>query len=152
MGTDDSDSAPELFAAGDGEGELDAQDVMILELLVEGRTHADVARAVGVSTKTVQRRVHDDEFAARLRQRRRARIEAITIRLVGAGDQAVATLVASMESEGERVRIQASRILLELASRFDRAATLTEFAGRLERLEEQTPGTRTPGNQEGGAR
>jgi FixJ family two-component response regulator len=53
--------------------ELSDQDELIADLLGQGWTHRRVADSVGVSSKTVQRRMSDPAFSMVVSERRRDR-------------------------------------------------------------------------------
>jgi hypothetical protein len=53
--------------------ELSDQDELIADLLGQGWTHRMIAETVGVSTKTVQRRLADPPFSSVVSKRRRGR-------------------------------------------------------------------------------
>ena len=55
------------------EPELSDQDEVIADLLGEGWTHQRVAGFIGVSTKTIQRRITDPDFSRVVSARRRER-------------------------------------------------------------------------------
>ena len=120
--TDDSNRSPD--------------DELILELLGEGFSHAQVATHCSVSTKTVQRRLRDPAFAAEVTERRRQRVAATALRLVRLGDDAVGVITDLFDSESDPVRLQAARLALDPGRRYHREDLLeAELADRITSLE-----------------
>ena len=133
--TDDSNRSPD--------------DELILELLGEGFSHAQVAMHCSVSTKTVQRRLRDPAFAAEVTERRRQRVAATALRLVRLGDVAVGVISDLFVSESDPVRLQAARLALDLGRRYHREELLEgELADRIASLERRLEGASSaPGGE-----
>lgn len=111
-------------------------DELILELLGEGFSHAQVATRCSVSTKTIQRRLRDPAFVAEATERRRQRVAATASRLVRLGDDAVGVISDLFVGESEPVRLQAARLALDLGRRYHREELLEgELADRIASLE-----------------
>ena len=66
----------------EGDDERDEQDDLMIACLAQGWTHRRVADQLGVSTKTVQRRMGEPSFAAAVSRRRRERVEQLTGQLI----------------------------------------------------------------------
>lgn len=130
------DEIDQVGPAGDDQAEPDLRDELMAVLLAAGHTHEQVAEECGVSTKTVQRRLGNPEFASLVARRRRVRITAITSVLVRSADDAVAVIRGAMHSEDERVSLQAARWIAESGRRFHREDVREgEFADRLQNVE-----------------
>jgi hypothetical protein len=114
-----------------------AADDLLVTFLARGYTKAQAARATGVAVRTVFRRVADPAFAARVREARRELLDAVMGRLAtAAGDAALtlATLVAPSAAVGEKVKVAASKSVIELMTRLLTTVELTDRLEELERL------------------
>ena len=131
---DDSDRSPD--------------DELILELLGEGFSHAQVGMHCFVSTKTIQRRLRDPAFAAEVTERRRQRVAATALRLVRMGDDAAGVISDLLVSGSDSVRLQAARLALDLGRRYHRedlleaelADAITSVERRLDNRPSSAPG------------
>lgn len=134
-----------------GEGlDLDPEDELICTLLSKGWTHDQTANEVGCSTKTVQRRMDNQAFAAEVRRRGKADVAATTAKLFQLGQSATDGLSRLLSSEDERVRLQAIRTVLELGHRRYRVDVMeAELSDRVAILEETLVG---PDEDYGGGR
>jgi hypothetical protein len=115
--------------------EREAFEEQLLGFLVAGWTHDDAAHALGVSTKSVQRRVGDRVFAAKLGQRRAVKASALTSRLDSITDRAVDVIVESFESEVPAVRLRAADLALSWSARMRRELDLEARVARLEQVD-----------------
>ncbi len=100
--------------------------------LLTHSTHAEAARAAGVSKSTLARWLRDPAFAQAVREARRHALEQSLGALSAATAEAVATLRASLQAEGEAVRVRAAVAILEHALR---AAEVGDLAERIAALE-----------------
>jgi hypothetical protein len=66
--------------------DMSDQNELIAELLGQGWTHQRVADSVGVSSKTVQRRMSDSAFSSVVSERRRERFGQLSGQILTAGD------------------------------------------------------------------
>jgi hypothetical protein len=110
-------------------------DEKILVALACGATVPKAAADAGVSTRTVERRLADPKFRARLHQLRGETLERAGGMLTAATLKSVSTLV-SLQDAGHPagVRLQAAKSVLELALRVREVA---ELEARLAALETQ---------------
>lgn len=74
-------------------------DDVIAAALVQGLSYPEAGRLAGVSSKTVQRRMADSTFAARVTAGRLERASDITARLGDLGLKAVAVLDEAMDED-----------------------------------------------------
>ncbi len=112
-----------------------AGDDALLELLASGGSHEQCAASAGISVRTIQRRLRDDEFRRELALRRAARVEQLTARLCAVTDDAVSVIIAAFQSESGHVRLRAADLTLTWALRTRRELDLEARIARLE-----TPG------------
>lgn len=117
-----------------GSGRVNA-DARIIGALVAGDSHAEAARAAGVSARTVRRRIADADFAAQLAEHRGAVMGRCADRLAATATSAtvvLAELMADADSTPPAVRLGACRAVLEQAARYIDAA---DVEARLTALE-----------------
>ena len=107
----------------------------MIACLAEGWTHQRVAEQVGVSTKTIQRRMGEPSFAAAVSRRRRERIEQLTGQLITASDGAVGVLQDLLSSNDPKIQLRAATVTLGQASRFHQVEQERELARRQDELE-----------------
>jgi len=94
-------------------------DELLAVALSQGATIQDAADACKVAYSTVQRRMRQPDFRARVAQLRAQTIETTMGRLVNSLNAAVETLRDLLTSKDERVRCTAACKMLELALRYD---------------------------------
>jgi hypothetical protein len=108
-------------------------DEKILVALACGATVPKAAADAGVSTRTVERRLADPKFRARLHQLRGETLQRAGGMLTAATLKSVSTLVALQEANHPAaVRLGAARAVLDLALRLREQ---TELENRLTTLE-----------------
>jgi hypothetical protein len=118
--------------------ELDPNDELICVLLSMGWSHKRVASEVGRSTKTIQRRMQDPEFAAEVWARRRASVAATTAQLEQLGFDAVEALRDLLGSANETVVLRAAELTLRMSNRHHRQElSYGEFRDRLTAVEDR---------------
>lgn len=116
---------------------LGPEEELLAERLAAGATYAQAAAESGISTKTVQRRMQNPEFAAVVADRRRARFSQITARLVSQGDVALDVLDELLADSDARVRLQAVREVLKSGRSFHREVMVEqELLARVEDVEQ----------------
>lgn len=106
---------------------------LIAEFLA-GRTIEAAARAAGVSSKTVSRRLRDPEFVFELRQAREELVSLTVVRLAGACEEAAQTLRELLSAPQDSVRLRAAQLILDSGARFAEPQDLIERIDRLERI------------------
>ena len=128
----------------DSEGQTDGgdegrppEDELMIIYLAEGWSHRQVAGQVGASTKTIQRRMADPEFAAAVATRRRERVGQLSGQLISATDGAVAVLRDALNSDDPKVSLRAATLILDNANRFHRGEEERELARRQDELEQR---------------
>ncbi len=114
-----------------GASVTDFDDVFV-DALAVGRSHAYAGALVNRSAKTVQRRMADPLFAARVLDRRHELMADATGQLTGLASRAVETIADAMGSERVPDRLRAAQLALLLALKF-RADT--EYETRLREIE-----------------
>src|SRR5829696_3717790 len=111
-GGDDSDIIYDTRRA-----RAEARDETLLELLAEGFTHTEAAEFAGCSTKTVQRRLGDDDFARELARRRAVHVSDMTGRLSKLTNEAVNAVEDTLHVDNPTLRFRAALALLNLRLR-----------------------------------
>lgn len=102
------------------DNEMSDQDELIADLLGQGWTHKRVADSVGVSSKTVQRRMSDPAFSKVVSERRRERFGQLSSQLLTTGDSAMDVLTGALQSEDPKVSLQAAGLILSHGHRCNR--------------------------------
>ena len=115
--------------------EMSDQDELIADLLGQGWTHRRVADSVGVSSKTVQRRVSDPAFSMVVSERRRDRFGQLSGQLLTAGEGAMDVLTVALQSEDPKVSLQAAGLILSHGHRYNRVLDEHEIQLRFEAIE-----------------
>ncbi len=115
--------------------ELSDQDELIADLLGQGWTHRRVADSVGVSSKTVQRRMSDPAFSMVASERRRDRFGQLSGQLLTAGEGAMDALTVAVQSEDPKVSLQAAGLILSHGHRYNRVLDEHEIQLRFEAIE-----------------
>ena len=113
----------------------EAVDDQLIILLAEGHSHVSAAAMAGCSAKTVQRRMREPQFAQAVIDRRRERVDAITGRIVGGTERAVAVLCEALESPKCSERLRAAGMLLGQGRHFVREEADNELRRRFLALE-----------------
>ena len=115
--------------------EMSDQDELIADLLGQGWTHRRVADTVGVSSKTVQRRMSDSAFSSVVSERRRDRFGQLSGQLLTAGEGAMDVLTVALQSEDPKVSLQAAGLILSHGHRYNRVLDEHEIQLRFEAIE-----------------
>jgi hypothetical protein len=129
---DDNQVEPE-----DSNEHRDERDDLMIACLAEGWTHQQVADQVGVSTKTIQRRMGEPSFAAAVSRRRRERVEQLTGALITASDGAVGVLQDLLTSDDPKIQLRAATVTLGQANRFHQGEQEREMARRQDEMEQR---------------
>ena len=117
------------------QGRRNADDVLLMTLAC-GATAEAAAQKAGVSRATVQRRLLDPRFRARLQEVRSDMVARAAGALTAASTEAIKTLLALQQSTiPHAVRLGAARSILEIGIKMREVADLEE---RLTSLEQQT--------------
>jgi hypothetical protein len=110
-------------------------DTKLLVALACGATAEAAARSLGVSERTVFRRLKEPEFCKRLQQMRADMVQRTAGALTAAGAEAVRALLGLLkEATPAAVRLGAARAVLELGVKMREIVELEE---RVQALEEQ---------------
>jgi uncharacterized protein YerC len=117
--------------------ELSDQDELIADLLGQGWTHRRVADSVGVSSKTIQRRMSDPAFSSVVSERRRDRFGQLSGQLLTAGEGAMDVLTGALQSEDPKVSLQAAALILSHGHRYNRVLDDHETEQRFEAIEQR---------------
>jgi len=100
--------------------------------LAAGKTVAQVAVEVGVSERTIQRRMERPEFRQNVTDLRGRMVDRVSGRLADAAAAAMERLYLLLEADSEAVRLGAARTILD---QMLRVRDLVEFESRLRRME-----------------
>lgn len=112
--------------------DAEPKDAVLLAALGEGMSYAKAAEVAGVSKATVQRRMTDGEFRARVRQQRQANAEEAGEMLEGLAVKAAGKVGELVGAESEMVALKAAFAVLDKAEARRQARS---FGDRLSRLE-----------------
>lgn len=126
--------------ANPGESPLSDEDLALVALLAQGLTHERAGAALGVSSKTIQRRRRVPAFAAAVADARRARVNELTGALVTASSRAVEVLTETLDGDDPRSAVAAARVILDHGYRFQRLQAEEAIEERLGQLEALTAG------------
>ena len=108
----------------DKSGQLTTKKKNAIELLITGKTDAEVAKAVGVTRQTVnQWRNHDATFVAELNYQRETLWQAERERLRSLVRKAVNALDANLDSDNEGIRQRAALHVLKCVGLYGKDAT-----------------------------
>lgn len=111
------------------------EDDSIIELLSEGASHRRTAEVLGISTKTVQRRVSDTAFADEVARRRRQRLSQLAGLFSVASNRAAEVLTDALEADDPKVALRAAGLVLDHGLRHRRNEEEQELAARQDDLE-----------------
>jgi DNA-directed RNA polymerase specialized sigma24 family protein len=114
-----------------------SEDDLIIDFLSEGWTHQRTAETLGISTKTIQRRLTHRVFSDEVSRRRRYRIMRLGGQLVVASNRAIDVLADALESDDPKVNLRAASLVLDHGMRHRRAEDEQELARRQDELERQ---------------
>ena len=110
-----------------------AQKSKVIACLVQGLTVRDAALETGVATRTIyQWRSDDEEFQRMLADADErvyntlvdASVEVVRVRIKDLGDRALANLSSALDSDDERVRLQASGMVFRIGDFMSREVTV----------------------------
>lgn len=121
--------------ANSDESPLSDGDLALVGLLAQGLTHERAGAALGVSSKTVQRRCRVPAFATAVADARRARVNELTGALVTASSRAVEVLTKTLDGDDPRSAVTAARVILDHGFRFQRSQAEDAIEERLDQLE-----------------
>jgi hypothetical protein len=107
-------------------------DELILASLASGMTHAEAARVADVSTKTVQRRVADNDFSDEVARRRREQVEQVTGQLTRLSVRAAETLELALDDDAASIRLKAVDLTFSWLIRLRREADLEQRIAEIE--------------------
>ena len=120
---------------GDGDDALSDRDFVMAQALGAGHSQTSAAELVGLSAKTLKRRLDDPAFAAAVASARRSFLDQILGKLSQAGVEATDTLVELLNSGRPADRLRAAVAVLSHAARYSRQLAEQDIATRLDRLE-----------------
>lgn len=115
-----------------GKGRRSADGALAV-VLAQGATWADAAGQVGVSERTVGRRLSDPLFRARVSRFRTALLDRAVGQAAEAATEAVETLRRLLRSDHEMVQLGAARSLLSHVTRLRESVELEERLSEIER-------------------
>jgi hypothetical protein len=142
-----SPAISETLGAEPTENAISDRDRVIAQALARGRSHTEAGAAVGVSAKTVQRRLRDPQFIAAVTEERQRHFEQIAGQLSSLTTQALQVLSDVMAGKSNSERLRAASAVLGQAARyhsqlsnFDLDRHLEEIDAALVRLQSQKGG------------
>jgi uncharacterized membrane-anchored protein YjiN (DUF445 family) len=101
-------------------------------VLASGGTQADAARASGLASRTISRRMQDPAFRRAVREARASLLERALGKAADVAVEAVEELRRLLRDESPSIRLGAARAILEHSTRLRESV---EFAERLDTLE-----------------
>ncbi len=118
----------------------EVRDDLLIDALARGATNVEAADRARVSTRTVTRRLENDAFAARVRQRRHELWDQASGATADHLTEAIATIVDVMREGDAGQRLRAATALLQLAETRHHETVLEDLravTARLEQLENE---------------
>lgn len=97
------------------------------------KSQREIAKELGVTTATVNRRIHDPTFQKVFSEHRKKILDGTSTELVSNSQKAVEVLVKLLDSENELMRYNAASKILHLSQDY---ITQTDIIQRLDRLEQ----------------
>ena len=95
---------------------LSDEQIQAIPLILEGKTDVEVGDAIGRTRETVNRwRNHDEDFADALEDARDSFMESQRVAVSAGAQMAVSALEELLDSEDDKVRLQAASLLLKTA-------------------------------------
>lgn len=110
-----------------------AIDERLLVELVAGRSAAEAATRLGISSRTAYRRIATPEFQTELAAARRQVVDTALGRLLAASEAAVDALRRLIEEGPPNVRLAAARAVLELGPRYREHVEMDDRLDAIER-------------------
>jgi hypothetical protein len=119
-----------------GNGRKTGDEGLVIAL-AGGASVREAAEASGLSERTIYRRLEDPAFRQQVQDVRGEFVRQAVGRLAAASTEAVATLRALLNADGESARLGAARSILELGSKLRESL---ELEARIAALEAQQHG------------
>lgn len=108
-------TCPSAYLESDPAG-LSEDQILAIPLIIDGKTDADVGAAIGKTRETVNRwRNHDPEFMRKLEAARKTCYDSQVAAVTAGTQKAIAVLVKLLDSDDEKVGLQAASLLLKFA-------------------------------------
>ena len=117
--------------------DTDPRDELLLDALAEGLSYARAGEVAGLSKASVQRRMNDGAFRARVQAGREARAEEAASLVEGLALRAAERVSALVDAESELIGLKAALAVLDRAEQRRQARETGDRLGRLERAVEQ---------------
>ena len=100
----------------DAPEELSEEQLQAIPLIIQGKSDAEVGEAIGRTRETVNRwRNHDEDFSDALDDARDSFMESQLVAVSAGAQMAVSALEELLNSEDDKVRLQAASLLLKTA-------------------------------------
>lgn len=131
------DDTKEHGSTGTAAGALSTQEVMMLELVAAGHSHAAAGAAAGRSSKTVQRLVKRQDARAFVRSAQAARLDQVVGLLGMASVDAAQVVLDELQGESAASRLRAAALVLGSFERLRSAARQDSVVDELRRGLEQ---------------
>lgn len=114
-GLPDDNGAPDLPDDTPKASRRDFEDDALVDVLSTGATYAAAGALVGLSERSVRRRMASPMFAAAVARRRGERLAEITGRVSDLGLRAVEVLDGALNDDNATMRLRAAQLVLTLA-------------------------------------
>jgi HEAT repeat protein len=108
------------------------KEEQLIANLAAGKTMRETAAAVGITERTVQRRMANEKFRTRIMEIRSSAVSSATARLLMGMKEAANVLMMHLEDSDKRIQQRAAVKLIELGVKLN---TINELEKRIEQLE-----------------
>lgn len=95
--------------------DVNPQQEQVLNFMLSGRTQTEAAQLVNVSRETITRWLSDDRFSSELDRRRTELWQNHRDRLSGLLGDALAEIESLLQSDDERIRLDAAKTIIRTA-------------------------------------
>jgi hypothetical protein len=112
----------------------------IVDALARGATYEAAGALIGRSARSVRRRMADEEFARKVRLRRREMVARSVGRLNAALDLAVDAVLGTLESSDEDVVLRAARLVFDKGSLLTDRLDVDDLVDKLQQRLAEPPG------------
>lgn len=112
----------------------ESPDDLLAAALAAGQTYGEASQALGVSVRTIARRMSEPDFRAKVSELRAAAASACTGRLTDAMASAADTLKALLTDDNKRTRLAAATAIIQLSAQLRNNEELSARIGELEQL------------------
>ena len=118
------------------QADFDYKDSELIRLLAQGLSQIKAAEQLGISDRTIRRRINDPEFRRRLSEARREIQAESWSTMMGLQEKAGQVLESMLESPDEKVRLAAAKYVFDMGSRIRKEQINEETLERVNALAE----------------